>query len=292
VERRGDREVLDLILETARSDPRVRAVVLSGSRADATAPPDDLQDFDVVFVVSEVASYRDDPRWISVFGEVAIVQFPDAMQDAPRRDDGGWAILMQFTDGTRIDLTLLPAEAMARFRHDGPAVVLHDPDGVVPASPPPGAPHHVPDPPTPKAFADVCNEFWWVAPYVAKGLVRGELAYARHHLDTVLRAQLMIVLDWRVAVVSGFTRSAGKCGRFLRRELDAATWSRFEATYADGRPASGWAALEAMMALFRSAATEVAERCGLAYPFDDDRRVSALLRRMRARAGDDETAPT
>jgi hypothetical protein len=98
----------------------------------------------------------------------------------------------------------------------------------------------------------------------------------------------MIVLDRRVAVFSGFTRGAGKRGRFLRRELDAATWERFEATHADARPASGWAALEAVMALFRSAATEVAERCGLAYPFADDRRVSALLRRMRARAGGDE----
>jgi hypothetical protein len=131
VERRSDREVLDLILETARSDPRVRAVILSGSRADASAPRDDLQDFDVVFVVTDTASYRDDRGWISVFGEAAIVQFPDAMQDAPGRDDGGWAILMQFIDGTRIDLTLLPVEAMARFRHDGPALVLYDLDGVV-----------------------------------------------------------------------------------------------------------------------------------------------------------------
>ena len=282
-ERRTDDDVLDLILTIARRDPRVRAVVLSGSRADPAAPADDLRDFDVVYVVTDVAALRGDAAWLHGFGDTAIVQLPDAMVGAPARGDGGCAILMQFADGHRVDLTLLPIGAMAGFRHDGPAAVLHDPDGIVPPPPPPGAAHHVPAPPTAEAFADVCNEFWWVAPYVAKGLLRGELSYARHHLDTVMRAQLMMVLDWRVAAASGFTRGIGKFGRLLRGELPPASWAGLEATYADARPPSGWAALEAMTRLFRSAATEVAERTGLAYPADDDRRVTALLRRMRAR---------
>jgi aminoglycoside 6-adenylyltransferase len=235
VERRSDREVLDVILGPARADPRVRAVVLSGSRADLAAPRDDLQDFDVVFVVSEVASFRDDPHWISVFGEVAIVQFPEGMQGAAGRDDGGWAILMQFTDGTRIDLTLLPAEAMGRFGHDGPAVVLHDPDGLVPPPPPLDAPHHVPEPPSEKAFADVCNEFWWVAPYVAKGFVLGELAYARYHLDTVLRAQLMMVLDWRVAGGGWRWSVASRAGPGSAGASCGASWTQRRGSYSRRR---------------------------------------------------------
>ena len=290
VERRSDREVLDLILTTARGDPRVRAVVLSGSRADPAAAADDLRDFDVVYVVTDVPALRDDRAWLRAFGEPAIVQTPDAMSGAPSRDDGSFAFLMQFTDGHRIDLTLLPVAVMAGFWHDGPAVVLHDPDGLLPPPPPADAPHHLPDPPTPEAFADACNEFWWVAPYVAKGLLRGELTYARHHLDTVLRTQLMTMLDWWVAVASGFTRGAGKLGRHLRRELSAERWAQLEATYADARPENAWAALEAMTKLFRGVATEVAERTALTYPADDDERVTVLLRRMRARADGDTPA--
>lgn len=221
---RSDDDLLDLILATARADERIRALVLSGSRADPTAPSDALRDFDVVCVVSDVESFRDDRDWIDAFGETAIVQHPDTMFDTTPRSDGGTTTLMQFTDGHRIDLTLLPLQAMAHFRHDGPAVVPYDPDGVVPPPPPTGARHHVPAPPTADAFADTCNEFWWLAPYVAKGLVRGEPTYARHHLDTVMRAQLMRVLGWWVATASGFTRGPGKAGRFLRRELDPATW--------------------------------------------------------------------
>jgi aminoglycoside 6-adenylyltransferase len=221
---RRDDEVLERILAVARSDPRVRAVVLSGSRADPAAPADPWRDFDVVYVVRDVAPFRADPAWIDAFGERAILQRPDAMVDAPPRDDGGEAYLMLFVDGHRIDLTLLPVEAMAGFRHDGPAIVLLDLDGLVPGPPAPDAPHHVPAPPTAEAFADVCNEFWWVAPYVAKGLARGELTYARHHLDTVLRAQLLTMLGWEVAAASGFRRGPASWGATCAGALPPAWW--------------------------------------------------------------------
>jgi aminoglycoside 6-adenylyltransferase len=282
---RRDDEVLELILAVARSDPRVRAVVLSGSRADPAAPADRWRDFDVVYVVRDVAPFRADPTWIDAFGERAILQRPDAMVDAPPRHDGGETYLMLFVDGHRIDLTLLPVEAMAGFRHEEPTIVLLDRDGLVPPPPGPDAPHHVPAPPTAAAFADVCNEFWWVAPYVAKGLARGELTYARHHLDTVLRAQLLTMLDWEVAAAGGFRRGSGKFGRHLRRALPAAWWERLEATYADADPAHTWAALDAMTALFRTVASGVADRYGFIYPTDDDARVTAHLHRMRASSG-------
>ena len=280
---RSDREMLELILATARADARVRAVILSGSRADPFVAPDALQDFDVVFVVDEVAPFRADLGWTRIFGEPAIVQLPDEMLGAPPRADGGVAVLMQFIDGHRIDLTLLPASAMTGFEHDGPSTVLYDPAGLVPLPPPPEAPHHLPEPPTRQAFADVCNEFWWVAPYVAKGLVRGELTYARHHLDTVLRAQLLTMLDWYVLGASGGARGAGKHGRFLRRELPGELWSLLEATYADAQTERAWAALEALATLFRRVAGAVAERHGFTYLAGDDERVTTLLRRMRAR---------
>ena len=279
------------VLNVARADPRVRAVVLSGSRADPVASTDVWSDVDVIFVVRDVAPFRDDPAWIDVFGERAILQRPDAMFDAPPRADGGQAHLMLFVDGGRIDLTLLPVGAMATFRHDGPAEVLFDRDGVVPPPPPPDAPHHVLDPPSAAAFADVCNEFWWVAPYVAKGLARGETTYAHHHLDTVLRAQLFTVLGWQVAAASDFRRGPGKVGRDLRRELSPKRWARLEATYADADPVHGWAALTAMTELFRDVAVEVATRFGFDYPWREDRRVTAHLRRVQAGAAGEGPRP-
>jgi aminoglycoside 6-adenylyltransferase len=40
--------MLELIVDTAKRDDRIRAVILNGSRAVLTAPRDIFQDFDIV----------------------------------------------------------------------------------------------------------------------------------------------------------------------------------------------------------------------------------------------------
>ncbi|MFN2323367.1 MAG: aminoglycoside 6-adenylyltransferase [Trueperaceae bacterium] len=113
---------------------------------------------------------------------------------------------------------------------------------------------------------------------------RGETTYAHHHLDVVLRAQLLTTFGWDVAAASGFRRGPGEVGRDLRRVLPPETWARLEATYADADPERTWAALEALCDLVRDVATGVAERFGFAYPQRDDEWVTAHLRRVWAQA--------
>jgi aminoglycoside 6-adenylyltransferase len=73
---RSEQEMLDLIVRTAQDDERIRAVVMSGSRANPNAPRDIFQDFDVVYLVTDVASFVDDPGWIERFGGIMILQMP------------------------------------------------------------------------------------------------------------------------------------------------------------------------------------------------------------------------
>ena len=104
---RSEREMLDLILDTARADDRIRAVIMNGSRTDPDAPRDIFQDFDIVYVVTDVAPFANNRPWIERFGPQMIVQLPDATGD-PAPEEGSFAYLMQFADGNRIDLTLYP----------------------------------------------------------------------------------------------------------------------------------------------------------------------------------------
>lgn len=73
---RSEREMLELIIDTARADDRIRAVVLNGSRANPDERRDIFQDFDVAYVVADVASFTDDHAWIDRFGERMILQTP------------------------------------------------------------------------------------------------------------------------------------------------------------------------------------------------------------------------
>jgi aminoglycoside 6-adenylyltransferase len=80
---RTEQEMFDLILQTARDDERIRGVILEGSRANPNAPKDNLQDYDVVYIVTEMVSFVDDPAWVQCFGELLILQMPETMQDPP-----------------------------------------------------------------------------------------------------------------------------------------------------------------------------------------------------------------
>jgi aminoglycoside 6-adenylyltransferase len=278
---RSEREMMELMIHTARTDERIRAVILNGSRADPEAKRDIFQDYDIVYLVTDVASFRRNPEWIDCFGERMILQTPDDMGDSPPRGDGGYAYLMQFADGNRIDLTLVPMDKIGERERDSLSVLLLDKDGVVEPFPPPSAAGYAPKPPTPKRFADCCNEFWWCCPYVAKGLWRREFPYARYMLDTAVRGQLLKMLEWYAGVKSGFVSGPGKYGKHLETALGPELWKMVIIAYDDAGIENTWDALDAMSGLFRIAAGRVAEHFGFVYPQADDERVSAHLKYVR-----------
>ena len=47
---RSEKEMLDLIIETAKNDDRIRAVLMVGSKADPDVPKDKYQDFDITYI--------------------------------------------------------------------------------------------------------------------------------------------------------------------------------------------------------------------------------------------------
>jgi aminoglycoside 6-adenylyltransferase len=279
---RSEQAMLALIVDTARRDERIRAVILNGSRANPDARRDIFQDYDVVYLVTDVASFRQDPDWIERFGELMIMQLPDEMLDPPpASSDDSFTYLMQFTDGNRIDLNLYPIARLQEFAHDSLNLVLLDKDGFLPPLPPPSDSDYLPKPPTSKAYADCCNEFWWVCPYVAKGLWREEIVYAKYMLDQVLRTQLMKMLVWYVGVETRFMCNPGYQGKYLKQYLAPELWAALEQTYADADCAHTWHALDRMCALFRVTACRVGEHFGFEYPRGDDERVSEHLQHVR-----------
>jgi aminoglycoside 6-adenylyltransferase len=273
--------MLDLIMNTAEKDERIRAVIMNGSRANPNAPRDLFQDFDVVYVVTDVAPFRYNDEWIKRFGEIMIMQMPEDMQDPPPSQDGSFTYLMQFTDGNRIDLGIYPLAKLDQLGEDSLSLLLLDKDGIFEPFDPSSESDYLPRPPTAKAFADCCNEFWWVCPYVAKGLWRGEILYAKYHLDHFVRDQLMKMIAWHVGLRTQFSQNPGKFGKYLQQYLEPELWEMLQKTYSDASYENTWEALYTTCDLFRRLAVQVAEHFGFAYPREDDDRVSAHLRHVR-----------
>lgn len=278
---RSEQEMFDLILNTAREDERIRAVMMNGSRANPNAPHDFFQDYDIVYFVTDDAPYTRNLEWIKRFGEMMILQLPVDMADPPPVDVDGYCYLMQFADGNRIDLTIFPIASLAKWEEDSQTIVLLDKDGLLPDYPPASDRDYLPKPPTAKQFFDCTNEFWWVSPYAAKGLWRKEFAYARHMMDEYVREQLMKMLDWYVGMKTDFKVSSGKGGKYLEQYLEPELWQMLLDTYVGSSYEQSWQALFKMCELFRITALRVAQHFGYEYPQGDDERVSAHLRHVK-----------
>ena len=278
---RDEKQMMDLILNFAVKDENIRAVVMNGSRANPNAKKDIFQDYDIACYVNSVAPYRDNREFLEQFGRRIIMQVPEEMADPPPENDGHIGFLMQFTDGNRIDLGFHPIEHIHEKPGDSLTVVLVDKDGLLGDVPPPSEKDYLPAEPSAKTFADCCNEFWWVCPYVAKGLWRGELIYSRYMMDSFVRTELMKMMSWYFGVKTGFQRPAGKAGKNIKDHIEAPLWKKLEQTYADADFENIWNSLFAMGELFRITAREVARTYGFDYPEDDDTNVSRYLKHIK-----------
>ena len=280
---RDEREMLELIVGVARKDDRIRAVYMNGSRTNRKIGRDIFQDYDIVYVVRENRPFYEDTGWIDVFGERLYMQRPDEVD----RCNGlhvdfdrcyGW--LMQFRDGNRLDLHVVPI-GEANVQDDRLCVILLDKDGILPEIPEPSDEDYRIRKPTQREFRACCNEFWWGLNNVAKGLWREEIPYVHRMFYEGSHSQLMKMLNWKVGYETDFRVSTGKASRFLKDYLDDEVWNRFLETYIGGSMADIWKSVFVMCDLFSDVARELAERRGHEYDAEEAEAARAFLSHVR-----------
>ena len=137
VNMRTEQQMLDLILETARCDERIRAVIMNGSRVNPNAPRDPFQDFDIVYLVTDVAPFRHNLEWIRRFGELD--DPADAGGDAGSSTGGQRLFcLSHAVHGWQPDRSgHIPVIPVDEVRDDSLAIVLLDKDRLFEPFPPP-----------------------------------------------------------------------------------------------------------------------------------------------------------
>ena len=111
---RNETQVLNTVLEFARENEMVRAVVLNGSRVNPNVTKDIFCDYDIAWYVTDPDHFLHDQGWIKHFGDLIIVQQNDWEEDGL----AGCIFLMLFSDGVRIDLAFDPLNAVEKFIDD------------------------------------------------------------------------------------------------------------------------------------------------------------------------------
>ncbi|KUO70576.1 MAG: aminoglycoside adenylyltransferase [Clostridia bacterium BRH_c25] len=271
---RSEQEMYDLILSVAQANECVRAVYMNGSRANPNIQKDIYQDYDIVYVVSETKSFLDNKGWISVFGEIAIVQEPD-------NNDFGWGInanfdrsytwLMLFKDGVRIDLKIQIKEAMLEeYTKDSLTIPLLDKDNCLPQISTSNDRDYYVKKPTESQYKGCCNEFWWCLNNVGKGIVRDQLPYAMWMYNVVVRDMLVKMVEWYIGTNNGFSVSVGMSGKYFKKYLPKEIYNMYVKTYSNSDYNNFWAAIFIACKLFRTIAQPVAEHLGYTYNTTED----------------------
>ncbi|AXY10393.1 MULTISPECIES: aminoglycoside 6-adenylyltransferase [Bacillus] len=280
---RTEKEMLDLIINTAKEDERIRAVIMNGSRVNPHVKRDCFQDYDIIYVVKDIQSFTSNHNWIHRFGEIMIVQMPEEMSLVPPDGDGKFPYLMQFMDGNRIDLTLVPVELINNFvGQDSLSKLLLDKDNCIEEFPPASDKDYLIKKPTEKEFLGCCNEFWWCSTNVAKGLWREELSYAKGMLDGPVRDMFIVMLEWHIGMKTDFTVNAGKFGKHFEQYIEKDMWEQFKRTCSNAEYENIWESFFVMGDLFREVANEIANAYGYRYPQDDDDKVTNYLKHVKA----------
>ncbi|MDM1066057.1 aminoglycoside 6-adenylyltransferase [Myroides odoratimimus] len=250
------------ILQLAKQDDRIRAVILNGSRANPMVTPDQYQDYDIIYMVTDIESIKKEGIVYKTFGQPALQQLPDDMHLG--NEEGipsiSYAYLMIYEDGSRLDLTLFPVDQLKQYKKDSLSIVWLDKDGIfkdIPESS--DIDYHV-QRPTQREFTEVCNEFWWCSTNVAKGLAREERVYAKDMMESVVRPMFLQLLAWKIGSEHHFNVSIGKSGKFIKNYLSDEDYNKVLRTYSNANIQNTWEAFHTMTTFFQELQIELGKR--------------------------------
>jgi len=264
---RNERKMMDLIINVAKENELVRAVLMSGSRADPDVPKDKYQDFDITYFVKDIDYFYNNTEWVERnFGKPLIMQLPDTMGLIPPEGNGKFTWLIIFEDGNRMDLCV----DINNYEDYGePAVILLDKDDFFPLLKPNKKYWYI-KPPNSKYFYDCCNEFWWCLNNVAKGIVRDELPYAMNMYNCVIRNMLDKMIEWFIGVNFNFSISVGKNGKYFKNYLPEILYEKYKKTYSNSNYDSFWNSIITACELFHLVAEEVSKYLNISYNHNEE----------------------
>ena len=266
---RNKEEMMKLIMDVAINDERIRAVTMEGSRASKNATHDQYCGFDICYIVSDIREFTKDNKWVEIFGEILIVQYPMDWYSHPYNYAGhdNFAYLIQFKDGNRIDLTLIDVCNIDKEQgYCEPRIVLLNKDNFKELQQIDDESVFYIQKPSEMEYYNTCNEFRWLSVYISKGLCREELYYAKYAYDVLMMEMFIKMLNWKIGVDNDFNVTTGNHSKYLKRFLSLEEMKRFHSVFPNGTYEDIWSKLYVIYDYFAEIAKYVGE--ALKYNFD------------------------
>lgn len=273
--------VVQKFLKWADVQRSIRAVVLVGSHAIPAAPVDAWSDYDLaLFVTTPNSLAGTSDKWLPLFGDI-MIQLPERIEFEGRTYSSRLTI---YRDGPKIDFAIygvevleaiLAGESLPAWMLPGYQVLL-DQDKLMEQLPKVSGTRLSHSPPSECEYLAVVNEFFWELIYLFKNLQREDLWLARYN-ESVIREQLLRMLEWLEWSRHGWSYSTGYLGKDMKNWLDPKLYELVKKTFAGAELLEDHSAIQYMLRLVRIAAKEIADDLGYAYPEQLDLKVMAYI---------------
>ena len=265
---------LDPILDWARRENAIRALVVTGSLARHDDSTDEYSDLDIQVVATDIKPYIEDDHWLDHLGKVWI-RFP-IHQNAPYR-------LVWFNGAIKVDFQFLSSDTVLGDQltdeYTRGYLVLLDKDDRFRNLPP--SPRLFPQTPPPSAaeIQAAINEFWFEAIHVAQFIRRRDFWVVKHR-DWTMKTNLLRMLEWHTRLVRRAPINTWPLGRRIAHWADEDTYAAVSRIWAGWDALALWDALLVQLDLFSRLSLELSVAHQFIY---DERRfgtIDAYIRQL------------
>ena len=261
-------EELEKIIEFAKNDKNIRALVLQGSYVNKSALIDEFSDLDPLFYVDDLDKFINDDAWKKQFG-YPISCFND---EGEYKDNLKWYTrLTIYSDGFKIDFGFQSVK-LAKYANDMPLYKIYlDKDNILPEPEVYDDRKFYIKKPTEEEFLDRMNTFFFDTSYIVKSLLREEFAFEKYIEAEIHENKIIKLLEWYIAIKNDFLVNTGIYGRYFKKYLSEDEWQMFLATFSDCDKHNVVKSLFAKFDLVRYLGKYIAKNLNYKYPAKHER---------------------
>lgn len=272
-----EKDVFEKVINFIKLDGNIKTAILNGSRANPNAPRDFMQDYDIALYVDsleESQKYKENQNWVSLFGDLVILQQNNF-------EDNAFIFLLQYADSLRIDLSFHDIKSLKKhIEEDSLSIVLYDKDKITGEIPKPDESTYYVQKPTEQKWEKTLNELWWLQVYISKELWRDEIPLAKELYDIWLISCLRELISWHIAIEKNWTVNVGHGGKWFKRLLPQELYEEYIYFYSSADIEEQWQKLLNIGNFIRKIAQPLSVKLGYKYPLTYDANVSSYIRRI------------
>lgn len=270
--------LLDNVVEWARGEEAIRAVVITGSLARGDGSVDEYSDLDLQIITRDIEAFVTDDCWLDALGEVWI-RFP-LNEDAPYRlvwFAGGIKVDFQFILHDRLRVELASGQLSDEYQRG--YIVALDKDALYRSLPPSPRVFPAPPPASAEEVLATINEFWFEAIHVAQFIRRREFWVVKWR-DWTMKVGLLRVLEWHARASGGAEVNTWLLGKRIGKWADDDAMRAIEEIWASWDAREMWQGLLTQLALFRRLSWELCAALEIHYSETTHQAIERYIRQL------------